>query len=150
MKVRSKDWSWHFWPAVPIHPFGQRRTLRQEVVKDRIWTFDQIQGVFYAVVPIRMTVVRLDSGGLFVYAPVAPTPECVRLVKELVAKYGDVKYIILPTASGLEHKVFVGPFARHFPLAQVFCGSFTVELSAEPAAQLARLSQRTDSGASRA
>ena len=120
MKVRSKDWSWPFWPAVPIHPYGQRRTLRREVLKDRIWTFDQIQGVFYAVVPIRMTVVRLDSGGLFVYAPVAPTPECVRLVKELVAKYGDVKYIILPTASGLEHKVFVGPFARHFPLAQVF------------------------------
>ncbi|NES87378.1 MAG: DUF4336 domain-containing protein, partial [Moorea sp. SIO2B7] len=31
-----------------------------------------------------------------------------------------VKYIILPTASGLEHKVFVGPFARRFPQAQVF------------------------------
>ena len=118
--MRSKDWSWPFWPALPIYPHGRRRTLRQEVVKDRIWTFDQIQGMFYAVVPIRMTVVRLDSGGLFVYAPVAPTPECVRLVKELVARYGDVKYIILPTASGLEHKVFVGPFARHFPLAQVF------------------------------
>ncbi len=118
--VRSKDWSWPFWPALPIYPRGQRRTVRQEVVKDRIWTFDQIQGMFYAVVPIRMTVVRLDTGGLFVYAPVAPTPECVRLVKELVARYGDVKYIILPTASGLEHKVFVGPFARHFPLAQVF------------------------------
>lgn len=72
------------------------------------------------VVPIRMTVIRLDMGGLFVYAPVAPTPECIRLVNELVAEYGDVRYIILPTASGLEHKVFVGPFARKFPKAQVF------------------------------
>jgi hypothetical protein len=30
------------------------------------------------------------------------------------------KYIILPTASGLEHKVFAGPFARRFPQAQVY------------------------------
>ncbi|MBD0362043.1 MAG: DUF4336 domain-containing protein, partial [Coleofasciculus sp. C3-bin4] len=72
------------------------------------------------VVPIRMTVVKLEAGGLLIYAPVAPTPECIQLVKELVAKHGDVKYIILPTISGLEHKVFVGPFARRFPNAQVF------------------------------
>ncbi|HEY9845774.1 MAG TPA: DUF4336 domain-containing protein, partial [Candidatus Caenarcaniphilales bacterium] len=69
---------------------------------------------------IRMTVVRLEAGGLLVYAPVAPTLECIRLVKELVAEHGDVKYIILPTASGLEHKVFVGPFARYFAQAQIF------------------------------
>lgn len=91
-----------------------------EVVKDTIWTFDQIQGIFYVVVPIRMTVVRLDAGGLLVYAPVAPTPECIQLVRELEAELGEVKYIILPTVSGLEHKVFVGPFARKFPNAQVF------------------------------
>jgi Domain of unknown function (DUF4336) len=67
-----------------------------------------------------MTVVKLEAGGLLVYMPVAPTTECIRLVKELVATHGDVKYIILPTSSGLEHKVFVGPFARRFPQAQVF------------------------------
>ena len=85
-----------------------------------IWTFDQIQGILYTVVPIRMTAVRLSSGGLLIYAPVAATPECIRLVNELVTVHGEVKYIILPTASGLEHKVFVGPFARRFPNAQVF------------------------------
>jgi hypothetical protein len=37
-----------------------------------------------------------------------------------VERYGEVKYIILPTISGLEHKVFVGPFARCFPQAQVW------------------------------
>jgi hypothetical protein len=94
--------------------------LLQEVIKDTLWTFDQLMGILYVVVPIRMTVVRLEGGGLLVYSPVAPTLECVRLVKELVAKYGEVKYIILPTISGLEHKVFVGPFARKFPQAQVF------------------------------
>ncbi len=117
---RPRDWSWGFWHLVPLYPYNRRRTLRSEVVKDTIWTFDQLQGIFYTVVPIRMTVVKLKAGGLLIYAPIAPTPECVCLVKELVAEHGDVKYIILPTASGLEHKVFVGPFARHFPLAQVF------------------------------
>lgn len=117
---QSQDWSWPFWLTVPLYPYRQRRTLRQEVVKDTIWTFDQIQGILYTIVPIRMTVVRLDTGGLLVYAPVAPTRECIRLVKELVTEHGEVKYIILPTSSGLEHKVFVGPFARQFSTAQVF------------------------------
>ena len=117
---RSADWSWPWWPLVPLYPYGQRRTLRCEVIADQVWTFDQMQGIFYVVVPIRMTVIRLAAGGLLVYAPVAPTPECVRLVNELVELHGDVKYIILPTVTGLEHKVFVGPFARKFPTAKVY------------------------------
>ncbi|MEH1939476.1 MAG: DUF4336 domain-containing protein [Nostoc sp.] len=115
-----KDWSWPFWAAVPLYPYGRRRTLRKEIVFDTIWTFDQLQGILYTIVPIRMTIVKLAAGGLLVYAPVAPTTECIRLVNELVAKHGEVKYIILPTSSGLEHKIFVGPFARRFPQAQVF------------------------------
>ena len=115
-----KDWSWPFWYLVPIYPYNQKRTIRREIVKDWIWTFEQVQGIFYVVVPIRMTVIRLEKGGLLVYAPVAPTPECIRLMQELVTQYGEVKYIILPTISGLEHKVSVGPFARHFAIAQIF------------------------------
>lgn len=117
---RSRDFLWSFWFLVPIYPYNRRRTIRHEVVKDTIWTFDQLQGIFYVVVPIRMTVVKLEEGGLLVYAPVAPTPECIRGVNELVAEHGEVKYIILPTISGLEHKVFVGAFAKCFPNAQVF------------------------------
>ncbi|MBD1903213.1 DUF4336 domain-containing protein [Coleofasciculus sp. FACHB-125] len=120
LSIKPGDWSWPFWLTVPLYPYSRRRTIRKEVVKDTIWTFDQMQGILYTVVPIRMTVVKLSEGGLLVYAPVAATKECIRLVQELEAKYGDVKYIILPTASGLEHKVFVGPFARRFPVAQVF------------------------------
>ena len=126
------DSFWRFWLALPLYPHSRRRTLRQEVVKDQIWTFDQIQGILYTIVPIRMTIVKLEAGGLLVYAPVAPTRECIRLVKELVAMHGEVKYIILPTSSGLEHKVFVGPFARQFPTAQVFIAphqwSFPIDL----------------------
>lgn len=114
------DFAWPLWPVVPLYPYGRRRTLRRELVPGTIWSFEQVQGILYVVVPIRMTVVRLEAGGLLVYAPVAPTPECLRLMQELVVQYGEVKYIILPTVSGIEHKVFVGPFARHFPTAQVY------------------------------
>lgn len=120
LNINPKDISWAFWPVLPLYPRSKRRTIRKEVIPETIWTFDQLQGIFYVAVPIRMTVVRLEAGGLLIYAPVAPTLECIRLVKELVAKYGEVKYIILPTVSGLEHKVFVGPFARRFPQAQIF------------------------------
>ena len=105
---------------MPLYPYGKRRTLRTEVVKDTLWTFEQIQGIFYVVVPIRMTIVKLEEGGLLVYAPIAPTRECLRLVNEIAVAHGEVKYIILPTVSGIEHKVFVGPFAQRFPKAQVF------------------------------
>ena len=114
------DWRWPFWPIVPLYPYGQRRTLCREVIPETIWTFEQVQGIFYVVVPIRMTVVRLAQGGLLVYSPVAPTPECVRLVRQLEGRYGPVRYILLTTATGIEHKVFVGPFARRFPSAQIY------------------------------
>jgi hypothetical protein len=130
--IHPRDFSWPFWLAMPLYPYGRRRTLCTEVVKDKVWTFDQVQGIIYVAVPIRMTIVKLDAGGLLIYAPVAPTPECIRLVKNLMEQHGDVKYIILPTISGLEHKVFVGPFARRFPNAQVFVApnqwSFPVNL----------------------
>lgn len=129
---RLLDKSWQFWFTLPIYPYRHRRTIRTEIKADKIWTFDQVQGIFYVVVPIRMTVVKLENGGLLVYAPVAPTAECLELMNELVHTHGDVKYIILPTISGLEHKVFVGPFARAFPQAQVWVApnqwSFPVNL----------------------
>jgi hypothetical protein len=56
--------AWPFWPVVPLYPYGQRPTQRVEVVKDQVWTFEQFQGIFYVVVPIRMTVVRLEPKGL--------------------------------------------------------------------------------------
>ena len=131
-RLEDRDYHWRFWANVPIYPYSKRRTIRREILPDTIWTFDQLQGIFYVVVPIRMTVVRLETGGLLVYAPVAPTRQCIHLVRELVERYGEVKYIILPTISGLEHKYFVGPFARKFPQATVYVApnqwSFPVDL----------------------
>jgi hypothetical protein len=113
------DLAWRYWFTVPIYPYRRRRTIRKEVLTDKIWTFDQIQGIFYVVVPIRMTAIKLDRGGLLIYAPVAPTPECLRLLQEIIDLHGEIKYIVLPTISGVEHKTFVGPFARNFPSATV-------------------------------
>ncbi|MEM9945292.1 MAG: DUF4336 domain-containing protein [Cyanobacteria bacterium P01_D01_bin.36] len=114
------DRSWPLWPIVPIYPYGQRRTLRREIIPGQLWTFEQVQGIFHVVVPIRMSVIKLSGGGLFVFSPVAPTPECVRLVRELEAEHGEVKYVILPTVTGVEHKYFAGPFAQKFKRSQVY------------------------------
>ncbi|XP_047959900.1 uncharacterized protein LOC125205130 [Salvia hispanica] len=102
----------------PLGPFLNRQTLRYEAVKDAIWLFEQEQALGFSSVStnIRMTVIKLKSGGLWVHAPIAPTKECIQLVKELGA---PVEYIVLPTFA-YEHKIFVGPFSRQFPRAQVW------------------------------
>lgn len=102
----------------PLGPYLERRTVRYEVVKNQIWTFEQPQSLGFSSVciNIRMTVIKLKSGGLWVHAPIAPTQECIRLVKELNC---PVQFIILPTFA-YEHKIFVGPFSRKFPKAQVY------------------------------
>lgn len=112
--------AWPYWYLVPIYPYGQRKTILREIVPETIWVFEQVQGIFYVVVPIRMTVVRLNTEGLLIYAPVAPTEECLALLGQLTAKYGPVKYIILPTISGIEHKANVAPLARRCPEATVY------------------------------
>jgi hypothetical protein len=116
----STDRHWKFWLTLPLYPFSQRRTICRELVRGEVWALEQVQGLLYVVTPIRMTIVRLGAGGLLVYAPIAPTGECLHLVNQLVEQYGGIKYIVLPTVSGLEHKVFAGPFARKFPSADVY------------------------------
>lgn len=126
----SADQRWNFWPALPIAPYERRLTKRYEVVPGELWTFEQKQGILYIHVPIRMTVYRMTTQrGLFVYAPVAPTPECLRLLRELEEEHGEVLHIVLPTVA-VEHKYFVGPFSQNFPKAQVWVcpGQFSVPL----------------------
>ncbi|KAK4279420.1 hypothetical protein QN277_011205 [Acacia crassicarpa] len=102
----------------PLGPFLNRRTIRKEAVKGCIWLFEQEQALGFSSVStnIRMTVIKLKSGGLWVHAPIAPTDECIKLLKELGS---PVEYIVLPTFA-YEHKIFVGPFSRKFPRAQVW------------------------------
>ena len=113
------DQSWPWWPLLPLYPYGRRRTLVRELIPDQVWSFEQLQGVFYVAVPIRMTVVRLRAG-LLLYAPVPPTGEVRAALAELEHRYGPVCTIVLPTSSGLEHKLPVPAMARAFPAAQVW------------------------------
>ncbi|CAM9349344.1 unnamed protein product, partial [Ectocarpus sp. 6 AP-2014] len=114
--------NWPLWYVLPIAPYQKRKTLMKEIVPGKVWTFDQLQGILYVIVPVRMTVIKLDKsegGGLFVYAPVAPTGECVAMMRKLEAEHGPVRHIVLGTL-GLEHKVFAGPFAQRFSEARVW------------------------------
>lgn len=93
----------------PLGPFLNRRTIRTEVrllnslrihysafqlaisnfdpllvmqaVKGSIWMFEQEQALGFSSVStnIRMTVIKLKSGGLWVHAPIAPTKECIQV-----------------------------------------------------------------------
>ncbi|CAN1322548.1 hypothetical protein LINPERPRIM_LOCUS32428 [Linum perenne] len=138
----------------PLGPFLNRRTIRTEAVKGCVWLFEQEQALGFSSVStnIRMTVIKLKSGGLWVHAPIAPTKECIqvsqspyafilyylllrcflsltqRMLKHaLVNVYAlsileldaPVEYIVLPTFA-YEHKIFVGPFSRKFPRAQIW------------------------------
>ncbi len=115
----GKESEWPLWPALPVAPYRRRKTIRQEVVPGQVWTFDQLIGIYYVQLPIRMTVVKLQEGGLFVYAPVAPTAECLALLRPLIDAHGPVKSIVLPSVA-VEHKVNAGPFARRFPDAAFY------------------------------
>ena len=104
---------------LPLSPGSRRRTIVQEVVKDTVWTLDQLQGIVNVNVPVRSTIIKLSGGGLFVYNPVAPTKECLKIVRGLEEQHGQVQHIVLGTV-GLEHKALAGPFSQYFQNANIW------------------------------
>jgi len=60
----------------------------------------------------RGTLVKLPSGGVAVFSPVALTPE----VKETVSALGELKYI---AALDMEHHIFLGAWNKEYPNAKV-------------------------------
>ncbi len=113
------DQHWPWWPLLPLYPYGRRRTLVRELIPQQVWSFEQLQGIWYVAVPVRMTVVRLRDG-LLAYGPIPATAEVVRGLRELEESWGPLRTIVLPTASGLEHKVGLPALARAFPDAAVW------------------------------
>mmetsp|Transcript_108528 Transcript_108528/g.346365 ORF Transcript_108528/g.346365 Transcript_108528/m.346365 type:complete len:504 (-) Transcript_108528:73-1584(-) len=99
----------------PLGPLFERQTVRREI-GDGMWSFEQEQSLANIAVNVRMTVIRLKCGGLWVHNPVAPTAQCTELLRALGA---PVKFIVLGCAQ-YEHKIFVGPFARRWPDAKVY------------------------------
>jgi hypothetical protein len=108
---------------LPLSPesTGRRKTLLKTIVPQQVWTLDQVQGIINVNVPVRCTVIKLSNGkGLFVNNPVAPTKECIDLVRQIEAEAGcKVRYITLSSLA-LEHKGTTGAFSRFFPEASVF------------------------------
>ena len=107
------------WGILPVGTYKKKKTVRETIVPGQIWTFDQKFGILNVQVPLRMTVIKLKSGGLFVYNPIAATPELLGMMRELVKEYGPVKYIVVGSVA-LEHKAYAGVFAQKFPKAKVF------------------------------
>jgi hypothetical protein len=107
------------WGILPVGTYKQKQTLLIEIVPGKIWTFDQKFGILNVQVPLRMTVVKLSDGGLFVYNPVAATPECVDMLQDLIKEHGPLKHIVIGSVA-LEHKVYAGVLAQKFPKAQVW------------------------------
>ena len=119
MSAAAENQRWPWWPLLPLYPYGRRRTLVRELIPGQLWSFEQLQGVLYVAVPIRMTVLRLRQG-LLLYAPVPPTLELLEALAALVERFGPVLSIVLPTSSGLEHKLPVPAMARAFPEAALW------------------------------
>ena len=113
----EQKWSW--WPLLPLYPYGRKRTIFRELVPNQIWSFEQLQGIYYVAVPVRLLVVRVKNE-LMIINPLPPTDELLRDLDVLVKKIGPVKTIVLPTASGLEHKIGLPALARAFPNAKIW------------------------------
>ena len=107
------------WGILPVATYKRKQTVMDTIIPGKIWTFDQKLGILNVQVPLRMTVVKLEGGGLFVYDPVAATPELVGYVRELEKEHGPVKHIVLGSVA-IEHKAYCGVFAQKFKNAQVW------------------------------
>ena len=66
-----------------------------------------------------MPVLYAKRDRLWINNPVAPTGECIELVRSIEAKHGKVKFILLSTL-GVEHKGTVGAFRAKFKGASVY------------------------------
>ena len=97
----------------PLGPITERRTVKSELVKGKVYGFVQELRLSGITANSRCTVFRTANNDLIVYDPVAPTEE---FLEQLASLNGRVTHILLG-ATTYEHKAFVGPFSRKFPSA---------------------------------
>ena len=72
MNEESINKNWYWWPLFPLYPYGNKKTILRELIPNQIWSLEQIQGLYYVAVPIRMTVIKIDDG-LMLINPLPPT-----------------------------------------------------------------------------
>ena len=119
MDIDLDNKSWNWWPLFPLYPYGKKKTILREIVPNEIWSLEQIQGLYYVAVPIRMTIISVDNE-LMLINPLPPTKELVNELEKLISIYGKVKTIVLPSSSGLEHKIGLPSLARVFKDADIW------------------------------
>lgn len=79
---------------------------------DGIWTFDAPHRFYGVHMGVRMTVVRLSDGGLWVHSPIE-----LGEVRPDVDALGDVAYIVAPNRF---HHVYAGPWKEAYPEAELW------------------------------
>lgn len=101
----------------PIYGPGNRRTIKRQLGPN-IWSLEQNLQLGPLQTPLRCVVIQLDEGnGLWVHAPLAPTPEFFDLVESCGS--GVVKHVVAPSYA-LEHKVFVKDALERWTDAQLW------------------------------
>eukprot|EP00931_Biecheleriopsis_adriatica_P104701 TRINITY_DN79338_c0_g1_i1.p1 TRINITY_DN79338_c0_g1~~TRINITY_DN79338_c0_g1_i1.p1 ORF type:complete len:433 (-),score=81.30 TRINITY_DN79338_c0_g1_i1:34-1299(-) len=98
-----------------LAPAPYKETLRTELVPGRIWGFEQCIALASVSTNIRMTVVKLKDGTLWVSAPISPTRQCLQQLDEL----GEVSHLVVPSTA-LEHKASLAEFASLYKKASIW------------------------------
>jgi hypothetical protein len=79
-----------------LPPFFSRATTLEEYDKDGLWSMTQPFNLLGLDIKLRMVIAWLPDGSLLLVNPIAPTPE---LLEKLAGLGGEVKHILLPSAS---------------------------------------------------
>lgn len=94
---------------------SQNCPTRLEPIAEEVWAMVQPFGMMGLDAMLRMTVIRLADGTLFVHSPIDLTRECRHLIKAIG---GPVSHIVIPNNSP-EHWYFVPQWALVFPEANI-------------------------------
>ena len=82
-------------------------------VTERIWTAPSPLTVLGIIqLNTRMTIIRLQSGKLWIHSPIPWTEELDSEIRTL----GEIEYIVAPSCF---HHMFVGPWKEHHPKASI-------------------------------
>eukprot|EP00873_Tetraselmis_striata_P019259 jgi/Tetstr1/439523/TSEL_027952.t1 len=98
-----------------LPPFWERETTVERFC-DGVWMFRQPMDLGAGDVGMRMTVVKLRDGTLWVHSPVALTDECRTALRSLG---GRVSHVVVPSLSP-QHWIFAAVYARYFPGATIW------------------------------
>ena len=84
----------------------------QQIGQD-VWVVESPLRFIGLEVGARMTIVRLESGRLFVHSPIAATPDLLQAARSL----GEIAFLVAPSCF---HHLFVGDWKKAFPDSALF------------------------------